>query len=134
MKKDKPLPQAFIPLAWSNLAAQAAEQLSLAAVPLVAVLKLNSGPGEIGFLAPIQTLPFLLLSGTPGAMLGRVSAIFLTVNAGVRPWGAALGGVVGLHLGEAACLALSLFGFCIQAALIVFSTVRTLQVLPATDL
>ena len=34
---------------------------------------------------------------TPGAMLGRVSAMFLTVDMGARPLGAALGGVVGAH-------------------------------------
>jgi predicted MFS family arabinose efflux permease len=32
---------------------------------------------------------------TPQIMLGRVSAIFQTVNSGARPVGAALGGVVG---------------------------------------
>jgi predicted MFS family arabinose efflux permease len=68
---------------------------------------------------------------TPGAMLGRVSAIFLTVNAGARPVGAALGGIVGSHWGEATCLSLSLLGFVLQAGLIVFSAVRTLKVLPA---
>ena len=41
----------FRRLAWSNLLAQSAEQLSLAAVPIVAVLMLHAGPGEIGFLA-----------------------------------------------------------------------------------
>ena len=81
MRNDKPLPQAFIPLAWSNLAAQAAEQLSLAAVPLVAVLKLNSGPGEIGFLATIQTLPFLLLSIPLGLLADRMSRRMLMVAA-----------------------------------------------------
>ena len=53
------LPRSFLNLAGSNLAAQSAEQLSLAAVPLVAVLMLGAGPGEIGFLAAVQTLPFL---------------------------------------------------------------------------
>ena len=56
------LPRPFHRLAWSNLAAQSAEQLSLAAVPIVAVLALGAGPGEIGLLATAQTLPFLLLS------------------------------------------------------------------------
>ena len=44
------LPRAFHGLAVSNLAAQSAEQLSLAATPLVAVLALGAGPGEIGML------------------------------------------------------------------------------------
>ena len=45
------LPRSFQDLAWSNLAAQSAEQLSLAAVPIAAVLLLGAGPGEIGLLA-----------------------------------------------------------------------------------
>ena len=56
------LSASFRRLAWSNLLAQSAEQLSLAAVPIVAVLLLQAGPGEIGLLASIQSLPFLLLS------------------------------------------------------------------------
>ena len=59
---DSPLPRALNRLVASNLAAQSAEQLSLAAVPIVAVLALGAGPGEIGALATAQTLPFLLLS------------------------------------------------------------------------
>ena len=68
---------------------------------------------------------------TPEAALGRVSAIFLTVNAGARPVGAALGGFIGAYWGEAACLVLALAGFCIQACIIVFSPVSGLKELPA---
>ena len=68
---------------------------------------------------------------TPGAMLGRVSALFLTVNTGARPLGAALGGLVGARWGEAACLWLALAGFALQAAIIASSAVRNLQRLPA---
>jgi predicted MFS family arabinose efflux permease len=67
------LPRSFTALAASNLAAQSAEQLSLAAVPLVAVLALGAGPGEIGTLAAVQTLPFLLLSIPLGVLADRVS-------------------------------------------------------------
>jgi predicted MFS family arabinose efflux permease len=67
------LPRSFTALAASNLAAQSAEQLSLAAVPLVAVLALGAGPGEIGALAAAQTLPFLLLSIPLGVLADRVS-------------------------------------------------------------
>lgn len=55
-----PFSASFQRLALSNLLAQLAEQLSLAAVPIVAVLMLKAGPGEIGFLASVQSLPFLL--------------------------------------------------------------------------
>ncbi|MBT2324491.1 MFS transporter [Variovorax paradoxus] len=70
---DSKLPRPFINLAWSNLAAQSAEQLSLAAVPLVAVLALGAGAGEIGMLASVQTLPFLLLSIPLGLIADRTS-------------------------------------------------------------
>lgn len=70
---------------------------------------------------------------TPTPMLGRVSAIFLTVNFGARPVGAALGGLVGAHWGEAACLVLALLGFGAQAALIFFSPIRSLKGLPSSD-
>lgn len=67
------LPPAFSRLAWANLAAQSAEQISLAAVPMIAVLALGAGPGEIGALATAQTLPFLLLSIPVGLLADRVS-------------------------------------------------------------
>lgn len=70
---------------------------------------------------------------TPGAMLGRVSALFLTVNTGARPLGAALGGLVGARWGEAACLWLALAGFALQLAVIAASPVRTLARLPLAD-
>jgi len=76
-----PLPIPFQRLAWSNLAAQSAEQLSLAAVPLVAVLMLGAGPGEIGLLAALQTLPFLLLAIPLGLLADRVSRCQLMVVA-----------------------------------------------------
>ena len=68
---------------------------------------------------------------TPHAMLGRVSSIFLTVNTGVRPLGAAIGGLVGSYWGEPACLVLALAGFCVQAWVIMRSVVSDLQHLPA---
>ncbi len=67
------LSRPFLRLVWSNLAAQSAEQLSLAAVPIVAVLTLGAGPGEIGMLATAQTLPFLLLSIPLGLLADRTS-------------------------------------------------------------
>jgi predicted MFS family arabinose efflux permease len=68
---------------------------------------------------------------TPAALLGRVTAIFLAVNMGARPLGAALGGWVGASFGAQACLALALAGFVLQAVVIGVSAVRGLQRLPA---
>ena len=53
---DASLPLSFRRLAWSNLVAQSAEQLSLAATPMVAVLVLGAGVGGTGFLTAAQTL------------------------------------------------------------------------------
>jgi predicted MFS family arabinose efflux permease len=69
------LPASFTGLAWSNLAAQSAEQLSLAATPIVAVLALGAGAGEVGMLATAQTLPFLLLSIPLGLWADRTSRL-----------------------------------------------------------
>ena len=87
-----PHPRSLTRLVGANLAAQSAEQLSLAAVPIVAVLALGAGPGEIGLLATAQTLPFLLLSIPLGLLADRTSRRTLMVvselvRAGVR-WAA----------------------------------------------
>jgi MFS family permease len=75
------LPSAFRCLAWSNLAAQSAEQVALAAAPLVAVLALGAGAGETGLLQTAQTLPFLLLSLPAGLLADRSSRRRLMVGA-----------------------------------------------------
>jgi predicted MFS family arabinose efflux permease len=62
----------FPRLAWSNLAAQSAEQIGLAAAPLVAVLALGAGAGETGFLQTAATLPFLLLAIPAGVLADRM--------------------------------------------------------------
>ncbi|WP_019937444.1 MFS transporter [Bordetella sp. FB-8] len=67
-----PLPRSILNLSWSNLAAQSAEQLSLAAAPLVAVLSLAAGTAQIGILTALQTLPFLLLSMPLGVLADRL--------------------------------------------------------------
>ncbi|HEY6334813.1 MAG TPA: MFS transporter [Alphaproteobacteria bacterium] len=89
----------FNRLAWSNLAAQSAEQINLAAVPIVAVLALNAGAGQTGFLSAAQTLPFLLLSLPIGLLVDRVprrlvmviAEVLRTLALGAFPILAALG-------------------------------------------
>jgi MFS family permease len=77
----QPLPPAFRALAWSNLAAQAAEQIGLAAAPIIAVLALGAGAGETGLLQTAQTLPFLLLTIPAGMLVDRASRRGLMVAA-----------------------------------------------------
>jgi len=75
------LSAAFRRLAWSNLVAQAAEQVALSAAPLVAVLVIGAGVGKTGLLTAAQTLPFLLLSFPAGVVADRVSRRGLMVAA-----------------------------------------------------
>src|SRR5262250_3165427 len=75
------LPSAFIRLAWSNLAAQSAEQIGLAAAPIVAVLALGAGEGATGVLQTAQTLPFLLMSIPSGLLADRMSRARLMAGA-----------------------------------------------------
>jgi len=66
-------PATFNRLAWSNLAAQSAEQVGLAAAPIVAVLALGAGAGATGVLQTAQTLPFVLLAIPAGVVADRAS-------------------------------------------------------------
>jgi hypothetical protein len=50
MSNPPRLPDTFSRLAWSNLAAQSAEQIALAAAPIVAVLTLGVAEGQTGLL------------------------------------------------------------------------------------
>lgn len=72
MSLTAPLPATFHRLAWSNLAAQCAEQVALAAAPLAAVLLLGAGEGLSGLLQTALTLPFLLLAVPAGLLADRM--------------------------------------------------------------
>lgn len=67
------LPPTFNRLAWSNLTAQSAEQIALAAAPIVAVLALGAGAGQAGLLQVALTLPFVLFALPTGLLADRMS-------------------------------------------------------------
>ena len=71
------LPPTFNRLAWSNLAAQSAEQIALAASPIVAVLLLGVGEGRTGLLQTALTLPFVLFAIPAGLLADRISRRWL---------------------------------------------------------
>src|SRR5690242_16146457 len=75
------LPSAFHRLAWSNLAAQSAEQIGLAATPIVAVFALHAGAGQTGWLQTAQTLPFLVFSMLLGVWADQTSRRTLMARA-----------------------------------------------------
>jgi predicted MFS family arabinose efflux permease len=75
------LPATFNRLAWSNLAAQSAEQIALAAAPIVAVLSLGVGEGQTGLLQTALTLPFVLFAIPAGLLTDRIQRRALMAGA-----------------------------------------------------
>jgi predicted MFS family arabinose efflux permease len=75
------LPSTFNRLAWSNLSAQSAEQIALAAAPIVAVLLLGVGEGQTGLLQTALTLPFVLFAIPAGLLTDRMSRRRLMASA-----------------------------------------------------
>ncbi len=75
------LPAAFQRLAWSNLVAQSADQIALAAAPMVAVFSLGVAEGKAGLLQTALTLPFVLFAIPAGLMSDRMSRPLLMAGA-----------------------------------------------------
>jgi len=115
------LTPAFTRLAWSNLAAQSAEQISLAAVPMVAVLALGAGAAENGLLSAAQTLPFLILSIPAGLLADRHSRRRLLVGAELLRAASLLGLVLLACAGQLTLAWLALLGFAGAAGTVAFS-------------
>src|SRR5437762_2653741 len=112
---------AFTRLAWSNLAAQSAEQISLAAVPMVAVLTLGAGATQTGLLSAAQTLPFLLLAIPAGLLADRRSRRGLLVAAEVLRAASLLALVLLAFAGQLSIALMAVFGFIGAAGTVAFS-------------
>jgi predicted MFS family arabinose efflux permease len=81
IKDPSRLPSTFNRLAWSNLAAQSAEQIALAAAPIVAVLSLGVAEGKTGLLQTALTAPFVLFAVPAGLLTDRISRRVLMAGA-----------------------------------------------------
>lgn len=124
------LPTAFNRLARSNLAAQSAEQIALAAIPMVAVLALGAGAGETGLLAAMQSLPFLLLALPAGLLADRVRRARLMAGAEALRVAALLAVPVAVFMAGLSIPLLALVGFVAAAGTVVF-TVAAPSLVPA---
>jgi predicted MFS family arabinose efflux permease len=136
-ERDPVLPQPFVKLVWANLFAQAAEQLSLAACPIIAVLMLAAGPGEIGLLASAQTLPFLLFSIPLGLLADRVSRQKIMVISECVRTLALIGLVACVALNKVSMPLLAILGFIGAIGTVGFSVAAPAIVpslVPQTDL
>src|SRR6266702_3519518 len=105
------LPPTFNRLAWSNLAAQSAEQIALAAAPIVAVLLLGVGEGQTGLLQTALTLPFVLFAIPAGLLADRFSRRWLMTGAEALRALALLAILAALWFGGLSLSLLGLLGF-----------------------
>ena len=115
------LPPTFNRLAWSNLAAQSAEQVALAAAPIVAVLLLGAGEAETGALQTALTLPFVLFAIPAGLMADRLSRRWLMAGAEALRAAALLGILAALWFGLLGMPLLALLGFVAVCGTVVYS-------------
>ena len=121
MSNPPRLPDTFARLAWSNLAAQSAEQIALAAAPIVAVLTLGVAEGQTGLLQTALTLPFVLFAIPAGLLADRISRRSLMAGAEALR-AVALGTIVLLlALGALNLPLLALLGFAAVCGTVVYS-------------
>ena len=118
---DHRLPPTFNRLAWSNLAAQSAEQIALAAAPIVAVLLLGVGEGQTGLLQTALTLPFILFAIPAGLLADRISRRWLMAGAEALRAAALLAILALIWLGLLTLPLLALLGFVAVCGTVVYS-------------
>jgi predicted MFS family arabinose efflux permease len=124
------LPPTFNRLAWSNLAAQSAEQVALAAAPIVAVLLLGAGEGQTGLLQTALTLPFVLFAIPAGLLADRFSRRRLMAAAEALRAGALLAILIALWVGILSLPLLALLGFVAVCGTVAYS-VATPSLVPS---
>jgi len=115
------LPPTFNRLAWSNLAAQSAEQIALAAAPIVAVLVLGVGEGQTGLLQTALTLPFILFAIPAGLLADRISRRRLMAGAEALRAAALFAILTLIGLGLLTLPLLALLGFAAVCGTVVYS-------------
>jgi predicted MFS family arabinose efflux permease len=115
------LPPTFNRLAWSNLAAQSAEQIALAAAPIVAVLLLGAGEGQTGLLQTALTLPFVLFAIPAGLLADRLPRRWLMAGSEALRAAALLATLVLILFGWITLPLLGFLGFVAVCGTVVYS-------------
>src|ERR1700732_2516522 len=119
--QDNQLPATFNRLAWSNLTAQSAEQIALAAAPIVAVLLLGVGEGQTGLLQTALTLPFILFAIPAGLLADRFSRRALMAGAGAMRAAPLLPTLLLIWFGLLTLPLLALLGFVAVCGTVAYS-------------
>jgi predicted MFS family arabinose efflux permease len=115
------LPPTFNRLAWSNLSAQSAEQIALAAAPIIAVLLLGVGEGKTGLLQTALTLPFILFAIPAGLLTDRISRRKLMAGAEALRAAALAAILLLIWLGALTLPLLALLGFVAVCGTVAYS-------------
>ena len=115
------LPVTFNRLAWSNLSAQSAEQIALAAAPIVAVLMLGVAEGETGLLQTALTLPFVLFAIPAGLLTDRISRRKLMAGSEALRAASLAGILVLIAIGKLTLALLCLLGFIAVCGTVAYS-------------
>ena len=115
------LPPTFNRLAWSNLAAQSAEQVALAAAPIVAVIMLGVGEGQTGLLQTALTLPFILFAIPAGLLADRIPRRWLMAGSEALRAMALLGILLLIWFGWLSMPLLALLGFVAVCGTVAYS-------------
>jgi predicted MFS family arabinose efflux permease len=121
MTEHETLPRTFNRLAWSNLAAQSAEQVALAAAPIVAVLLLGAGEAETGLLQTALTLPFVLFAIPAGLLADRNSRRWLMAGSEALRAAALFAILALIALGWLTLPLLAFLGFVAVCGTVVYS-------------
>lgn len=111
----------FNRLAWSNLAAQSAEQVALAAAPIVAVLLLGVGEGQTGALQTALTLPFILFAIPAGLLADRMPRRLLMAGSEALRAAALFAVLLLIWCGTLSLPLLALLGFAAVCGTVVYS-------------
>ncbi len=135
------LPATFNRLAWSNLAAQSAEQIALAAAPIVAVVLLGTNEAGAGLLQTALTLPFILFAIPAGMLADRISRRSLMAGAEALRAAALAAILLLIWLGAMTLPLLALLGFVAVCGTVAYSVAApalvpalvTSQQLPAAN-
>ena len=122
--------RSFTALATANLLAHSAEQIALAAAPLIAVLALGAGGVESGALQAAWTLPFLLFAIPAGMLADRMSRRSLMMSAELLRF-ASLIFILGLSLmNQLSWPLLAVLGFVGVCGTVLFSVAAPATVPP----
>jgi predicted MFS family arabinose efflux permease len=120
----------FLRLAWSNLAAQSAEQIALSAAAIVAVVLLGATEGRAGLLQVALTLPYLLFALPAGVLVDRMARARLMIGAELLRGAAIFCVFVLIRSNTITWTSLAVLGFLAACGTVVFS-VATPALVPA---